>query len=38
MIIQFYRTKEELAEEAKRDVVNTYPAFLLIINWPLKKI
>ena len=25
----FYRTKEELDEEAKRDVVNTFPKFLL---------
>jgi 2-oxoisovalerate dehydrogenase E1 component len=26
---KFYRTKEELEDEAKRDVINTYPAFLL---------
>jgi 2-oxoisovalerate dehydrogenase E1 component len=25
----FYRTKEELADEAKRDVINSYPKFLL---------
>ncbi|MCO4754189.1 MAG: dehydrogenase, partial [Bacteriovoracaceae bacterium] len=25
----FYRTKEELEDEAKRDVVNTFPAFLI---------
>lgn len=25
----FYRTKQELAEEAKRDVLNTYPKFLV---------